>query len=735
MPRPVPPCATLCLLAFAAVQPASAALDFHTYAVNSRIEKVVKDGKTEDVKTTSYDLMRLGSSTLEASSLTLTSHGSYLSVVEEATLSGNLESRPHDITREFLLQGSLPIPITAAVHTLSVWHGDTLYSAGLRKMIYTLDDRFLDTAALKGELDARVAFLQRLSDLEFEASFTRLSLGEPVRVRIAYDLPMPGGPASSVRVPVIFHPSGTPPRQAQITFFEAAPGLPALQWMSESGRVTLEDKGTHTLAYRPAYVFRRDEAKGTVASLQSTGIATGRMRGEYLLFKGGLDDSLMNVLSRPMEVAFLWRWNPPFAFVEVENGLKTLSSLGRLAAAEARAMKRVIAAMGPRGHRFGLLHSVAGKPEMHFAPAAEGSDGQKRLLAYLDSFTEDRLFAEYKDYKYARPDWAATAWKDSGEVLGSRNEFLAALARIRAGMGEGPDALRHIEMLGLGTAPGSLLDLKDPEAIEALIDSVTFSQVFGAWLGVDLSASLKLKANADLRPMVVDADLGYGPLSLLLPVFQPSSVEYRVFTATRSHAVVMPFSASSEREALIKGATPFSDSLQLQGIDALGRKTRIHSLKPRSLRSPEDTGIVRLWAADPDRIAETGETDLGMRYGILTKGSYLSAGILDGVIKQDGVVLATLPKAIRQSGGATFRLDGSMLRVEGIGRIRSAAKVEIYDIGGRRLGVLDLEAFRIGEGYAIPLDRLARFGRNRLVLVLRGAGAVKPFTLFLGGHP
>ena len=735
MPRLATPCVPLCLLTLAAALPAAAALDFHTYAINSRIEKVVKDGKAEDVKTTSYDLTRLGSSTLEASSLTITSHGSYLSVVEEATLSGNLESRPHDITKDFLLQGGLPIPPTAAVHALSVWHGDSLFAASLRKMVYSLDDRFLDTAALKQELDARVAFLQRLSDQEFEAAFTRLSLGEPVRVRIAYDLPMPGGPSAAVTVPVIFHPSGTPPRQAQITFFEAASGLPALQWMSESGRVTMEDKGTHTLVYRPSYVFRRDETKGAVASLQATGISAGRMRGEYLLFKGGLDDSLMNVLSRPMEVSFLWRWSPPFAFVGVENGLKTLSPLGRLAAAEARAMKRVIAAMGPRGHRFGLLHSIAGKEEVLFVPAAEGSDGQKRLLAYLDSFSEDRLFAEYKDYKFARPDWAATAWKDSGEVIGSRSEFLAALGSIRKGMGEGPGTLRHIEMLGLGGAHASLLDLNEPKEIEAVIDSVTMSHVFGAWLGVDLAASLRTKSNETLRPMEVDADLGFGPLTLWLPVFQPSSVEYRAFTATRSHAVVIPFSAASERQALIKAATPFSDSLQLQGIDALGRKTRIHSLRPRALRVPEDTGMVRLWAADPDRIAETGETDLGMRYGILTKGSYLAAGIMDGVLKPDGVVTSALPKAIRVTGGAVFRLEGGMLRLEGLARTRTAVRVEIFDIGGRKLGMLELEAFRSGDGYAVPLDRLARFGRKRLVLVLRGAGAAKPFTLFLGGRP
>src|SRR4051812_1585966 len=87
---------------------AQAALDFHTYRIQKNVDRVLRDGKYVDSVSISYELTRLGSSSLEASSLTLTSHGSYLSVVEEATLTGNTEDRPHNITQDFLLQGSLP---------------------------------------------------------------------------------------------------------------------------------------------------------------------------------------------------------------------------------------------------------------------------------------------------------------------------------------------------------------------------------------------------------------------------------------------------------------------------------------------------------------------------------------------------------------------------------------------------------------------------------------------------
>lgn len=733
MKRPLTAAALSLLVAMFCAWPTRAALDFYTYRIQENTTTVLKDGKPVDSSYSSYELARLGTVSLEASTLAITSHGNYLSVVETATLSGNTEERPGDITYDFLFQGSLPIPPLAAVHSLTVFHGDTAYAATLRKQVYSLDDHFLDTTRLQATLNGHVAFLQQLGDRSFEATFSKLSLGEPIRVRLEYDLPFPGAPGTAVHVPVIFHPSGTPPRQAQISFSEAGKDLPMVQWLGPSGRVNLDDQGSHTLDYGSEYQFRRDEDSSTLAAMQMTGFADGNFKGQYLLFQGGLSDSMMDVLSRPMEAAFLWRWNPPLNLVEFQAGLKTLSAEGRLAAAEAQAMKKIITEMAPHGHRFGLMHSVAGKDPVWFPPAEKGSDGYKRLLDYLDGFTEQRIYADYKDYKDPRPDWAATAWKDSGEVAASRSEFLADLAAIRTGFSDRSGVLRHIEMLGIGSVPASEIDLKDPKVIESALDSVTLSSLSASWLGVDLGAALKTKANADLRPMTLDADLGYGPVTLMLPVFQPSSVEYRAFSAGRSYALIMPFSSRAGREAALKAEAAFDDSLQLQGIDALGRNTRAHTLSPRVLRSAGDTALARLWAADPDRIADREESDLGMRYGILTKGSYLAAGVAEGKIAQGNV--AILPKSIRLARGRVFRIQGDWLMLEAPERMPAASWLEIFDMQGKRLGRVSLETFRSGNGFAIPLRRLADFRAARLVLILRGGGRMQTFTLALGGRP
>ncbi|MEO7777428.1 MAG: hypothetical protein ABIY63_07850, partial [Fibrobacteria bacterium] len=480
----------------------------------------------------------------------------------------------------------------------------------------------------------------------------------------------------------------------------------------------------------------------TVATLQATTFESGKFKGNYLLFKGGLNDSLMNLLSRPLEVTFLWRWNPPYDFVEIRNGLKTLSASGLMAASEARTLKQIIQEFTPRGHRFGLFHSAPGNANTFFIPSDEGNDNYNMLLTYLDQFSEDRLYADYKDAKPAKPAWSTTAWNDSGEIARNRKEFLNAIDSIRNGFGNRPGILRHIEMIGLGTSPSSLLDLKDPKVVEAILDSVTISNVLATWPGVDLNQALNLKANEALRPLPVNSPLAAGLPPLLFPVFQPSSVEYRAFTPVRSHAIVLPFNLTADREALIKAEGPFEDTLQLQGIDALGRKTRILTLQPRMERAQIDSGLARLWASDPDRIAEISEVDIGMRYGILTKGTYWGAGIEDGQsylpTGENPGGTPILPKVVRIRGSRAFSIDGNLLRISGtvagLGLMGKNPRLEIYDIRGRLVMSLSLEEFRSGEGFAIPLGLLKRFGTSRLVLILRGGGRVQPFSMNLGGQ-
>jgi hypothetical protein len=96
--------------------------------------------------------------------------------------------------------------------------------------------------------------------------------------------------------------------------------------------------------------------------------------------------------------------------------------------------------------------------------------------------------------------------------------------------------------------------------------------------------------------------------------------------------------------------------------------------------------------------------------------------------------VAILPKSVRIAAGKTFRLEGGMLKLDALARIGAGARLDLYDLRGRLVMSLALEAYRTGNGFAIPLEAFRKSGAARLLLVLRGAGRVQPFTLILGGQ-
>jgi hypothetical protein len=704
---------------------AQAVLDFHSYrAVDSR-----------------YELTRLGSSSLESSTLTVTSQGGYLQVVEEAILTGNLEVRPNDITQDFLLQGTLPLPPLAAVHALTVYHGDTAFSANFKKMVYSVNEVFFDSTVLQTTLNSRVAFFQQLTDDVYEMTLAKLSLGEPVRVRIAYVLPFPGAPGTSVQVPVLFHPSGLAPRNVQITFYEAESGrsLPPVQWLSPQGRVSLNHQATHTLAYQSAYVLRRDEAPQTQVTLQSTHFETGRFKGHYLLFKSGLSDSLMTLLSRPLETVFFWRWNAPYDFITRVDGLKALSSNGHMAVLQARAIKQAMQELGKRGHKVGLYHSRTDKPDVFLTPKATTDNA---LYAYLDGFDEIGIFEAFKNHQDTTLPWAPSAWQDSSAYAKSQAHFLATVGQIKQALTQQSGVLTHIEMLGIGFGEPGTHALTDSSRLEEILGETTMAQVLASWPGVNLNRILRTQTNQNLRPVQITG-WGAGLPPLLFPVFQPTTVEYRVFSNGHSHSLVMPFQQSAERQAMIKANSTFADSVHLLGTDALGGKTRILTLSPRQIRRSQDSGLARLWAADPNRVAESLESDLGMRYGILSKASFFAASVGEGRFEAswESETIPVLPKRFISRPQSRFWVAGGHLRITHASHW-TQPMLELYDMRGRLLLRINLAEYWDGQAFVVPLERLkalsagsiASKGGLRVTAVLRFAGRNQTFTFNLAGQ-
>ncbi len=713
-------------------RPVVAALNYQTYVIQQNDNYVFRDSQYVDSISYSYVLTPLGSVSLEAPALTITSKGSYLDIVEEGTLSGNIDNRPNNSTLDFLFQGSLPIPPNAAVRGLEVYHDDTLFVSTLKPMTYSLNNVFTDSAALATSLNGRVAFLQQLSDQGFEATFAKVALGQPITVRIRYELPLPGSPSAPISIPLIFQPSGEAPKTVNITFFEDDSTAAPFQWMGSSGPVTLHDKDIQTVPYSPSFTFQRVQPPHTLATLQTSDFSSGDWSGHYLLLNAGLNDSIMTLLSHPMETVFLWRWNNPANFVTTDGtGLKTLSAQGLLAVSEAQYMRQLAVELGARGHRFGLLHVIDGRDSVFFPPAGENDSGFTRLLAYLNGSSSQNLFSAYQNAKTGKPGWAPVTWTDSNSISQSQADFLSALNKIQKSY-ENQSDLHHIIMLGTGDVTSTAYDLTQATVVQTILDSTTIVNYNAEWPGVDLGNALAIVNAAPLQLYSSVAAPPSGLYYLSFPIFQPSSVEYLSFTQNRVHAVVMPFADDAQTQAVMKATTPFGDSLELQGIDALGRNTRLLTLMPHFTDVAQDSGLARLWAADPNRIFENSESSLGMRYGILSKEAYLSAGEGTGILTgPDGnpIIAVKAASSFTRSPAFQISMDYVVINVP----LQSNMVLQVFDLRGRLLFVLPLDAYRFQNGFRIPLSLFRNLGMNHVTLRLLSQGRTYATTLWLGG--
>jgi hypothetical protein len=108
-------------------------------------------------------------------------------------LSGNVSQLDmKNMTENYMIKGTIPVPRKAAVTGLLTWKYETCYKAQLHPSKYNYDVSYLDSITLTKSLDSKVALLQQHSETLYEATFSHVALGERKHVRIRYLLPNTG---------------------------------------------------------------------------------------------------------------------------------------------------------------------------------------------------------------------------------------------------------------------------------------------------------------------------------------------------------------------------------------------------------------------------------------------------------------------------------------------------------------------------------------------------------------
>ncbi len=677
-----------------------------------------------------YRQIKLGSVQLEISEIHITPKGAYLDIVEDAWVSPNIStSQIPDLTGDYLLKGTVSVPAKAAVAGLHTWKSNTLFRARLRPSIIDFDVTFLDSATLKTSLNSRVAQLQKLNETEYSITFTKVDLGERKHVRIRYLLPNTGNGKAQYAIPVLFHsPYSSTPRFVKFTVLADSLKHPYTV-NTQSGIIQLTDSSSNMIPYQK--LIPLSYAPETYSTIHKTQFLSGEYAGTYLLLNTSIPDSVFMNLSNPMETVFIWRWNKPYNFITIENQKKALSSHCYTVLEQVRTIKETIEILAKRGHRCGFIHSIEQKQPIVFPICSTNDSNYVRMMEYLGTYNEQYMYDTYKDQTNQIPDWIVIESPNSTTIENARAEFLSILQSSKGMYSVLPNILKHMVINTFITVPKSI-NVVTPEYIDSSMSGITIDATNTSWRGVDPSYII---------PGVADQNL-YKWNNFYFPAFQPAALNLKINNSFQPYSFPLAIDAESFSIS-IKASYPWDSTLLWEGYDHLGNSIGNTMSNPLIFDMPSDSGLVKVWARDEDHTCESEETNLGARYGIVTKAMYLRATINDtsneftngiSFLKEDEIVPVKVIPQNKPGFILSYKyMNGNLSLL--FAQKYNPTKLSVFDVKGRKLLTVQLARYKTGSNkFLIPIKNLInRLGTNFLIVNIRGTNINKTFTLICGG--
>jgi hypothetical protein len=713
--------------------PLWADIDFYSYQKTVTYNYVPVDSVTVVDTITQFTQIQIGTSHLGTSKITVSPRGSYLDIIEEAYISGDmLDLTEPNLISSFMFQGLVTLPQNATVVGLETWKGDTLYRAKLHQANYVYSSSFQDSLSLERMFDNRIAMIQQVTENQYQLTFCRVSVGELKHIRIRYLLPNSGNGNTPYVVPVVFNSqTSVPPKNIQLTVF-ANPTDKRYSLSTGTSSIQLEDSSNLLIPYQPQLTLTY--VPKAVSTLHLTSFPDGPFKGNYMLLNTALTDSTLYKLSKPIQTVFLWRWNAPQQIVTFNGQIKGLSDYAYNVINQAKSIAQTVTLLQKRGYRCALLHSIEGKSGLAYQTTVINDSSDSQINSYLATFNEQALFAVYNNQSGPTPGWVPTNAGSASVIQTAQNDFLSLL---RAGvklLADTTVAFRHVVLVSAGDATSPYAtDFR--ENTDSILAHTSIDPSNSQWRGVDMTASLPSASDQSL--------IQWGPF--YFPAFTPLSVKLKINSTDLSYS--FPFASVDMSDFAVSARTSggWDTTLTWMGYDQNGNVTSTQTFSPVVFRVPMDSGAAKLWAHDDSHIAEVEETYPGGTFGIVTKSTFLQATIQDvSTISSNGVpfledfeILA--PRTSQRSQaksvarhGMLFSFHDGILTLTNVGELR---RLEVFDLSGKLLASIDLRAYRIANGqYRIALRTILNLTGHRVLLVkLIGPAFQKTIKLIPGG--
>lgn len=639
----------------------------------------------EDYVSKSYT----GNVSLKSSSITVKQYGSYLDITETAIITPELAEVGY--IADFCIEGRFQMPAKSTV--VKLVFTDTSINYSSRIMPVYQSGKPVDSTLGNPLVDLQVS-----DNDNYRIRLNKVALGKNYQVSIRYLVPNSSGGKPVFNLNVLFHSNFENPKVIEFNYGESTGNY---QYALKIGQNNFKLNKGDLLQIPYQTTFELIALKNAESMQHITSFEGGDYKGKYLLFNTSIPDTVLYELSKPIELVFLWRWNKPTCFLKKNAvyGTSSLSPYGSAAILQAKAISEMIETVTFTGNQAGMVHSIQyRKPEV-FPLCKKNSSALGVLTGYLSQINENYfLNSGYYEHDYY-PDDPKDTLTDS-----SRTDFLNNMNIVKGLYSNGQGIMKHLIILTCGPIRKTS-DIITIEELEPLLKDVSVYSEGSLWKDVSFTNVQFCSLKRELIKMN----------SFMVPQFRPNSIILQVENSAKKY--LFPLAANIPSFTFVaKSDSAWSPNLTWFGYDLKGNPFDTVSTVAKLYNAEQDTGLVKLWAADKQRISEKQEKEIEATYGVISSdySMRIYQSFSDDTIKNFAPVYNYFARNVSnlkfnnktRTDISTFEITKNSIRIEFTDNSK-IQRIKIYSLSGKIIADINPESFiSKSGGYIIPLEKI-----------------------------
>lgn len=646
---------------------------------------------------------------LRSVSILIQPHGSYLDITEKATIMP-MQTDLNSII-DYWVEGSILIPKKSTI--VQVIFSDSAESYSSRILPVYKENHPVDTSL--GEPLVVVTSKRTMDDIfesddnfdSYNMKINRIEMGKLYKISIRYLVPNTGNAMPIYALRILCHNDYN--RTGFIEFkYKSTDIERAYSLCLGNDNFQLENDQSLQIRYQQNYKIMATDKFET--SHHVTSFENGDYKGKYLLLNTTVPDSVITLLSKPIELIFLWRWNKPSSFVKKYSNESSawLTSYGQQATIQAAAINVMVKDVAATGNQIGMVHSIQYRKPDVFPLCKKNSAAFTVLNSYLSQIDADYIINSGYYEEITAP---------TGDTMfdSSRAEFMKSMTIVKGLYSNGAGIMKHLIIVTCGPIRNST-DIITMEELDPLLNGISVYSENAYWKDVSFANVEGSALSRDLTQMN----------GFYVPEFRPSSLILEVTNSAKRYS--FPMSINQKAFTIIaKSEGDWNQKMVWYGYDRNGEVFDTASSMAAIYDSKMDTGLVKLWAANKERLSEKLETGIAAQYGVISED--YSMRVYDSNKGNDSVMgYATThdyyspdqPLPVKNDLFKNVRfictLKNRILKIALPGN-EEIKRIKIYSLTGTLIAEVNPALFKTASEYLIPLKAIFTSKISSMVVI------------------